>query len=585
MIRTASIAQGYRACPVDNCPCPYHRINLPEPDDFTTASAALQAFGTLRITNEQPTPGEEASILASIRSLSTSRNGIHSILVELEETRRIIESRIKSYRDSKLQLDQSIDEHRFLLSPVRRLSVELLVEIFSHVVEEELFDPIEQSIHPTALRTQHSPSPVPNLALTCRRWNKVVLGTPKLWSHINIDLCEENIPEPDDLSQYYGKLSRHFMRTARTGFPLTISIGTCYAADEDYDLNPITFLLPSYAARITHLTLFLPPSALERMNLIGPQLTSLVYATVANTAPDETEEGFKAFMQCTTLHTFNAINFDSLDDVYIPTSVKYLSLRHHSIPHSNRDHHQLEDDSYGLPAQIRKLTPLTGLETLCIDIGGNNVDLPHGTHLSLPKLKKLTIVSHCNKPLYVLLQRITVPSLENLSLSSLLGSTNSFTAHYFQSLGGMAERSACPLTSLKIVFQNQASVGPMMAALYQLPKLQHLTIRRRAKSGVIRLLGSNELQKDGRIMLPALQTLVLDAAPFVTDALRVLADWIEARVETRAPLKKVVIVSRVREIGAVEKIETDRMAWFRERLEKLDGLDVRAEFSKTEGFQ
>ncbi|KIY70959.1 hypothetical protein CYLTODRAFT_487603 [Cylindrobasidium torrendii FP15055 ss-10] len=574
---TVNIVQSYQACPAENCPCPYHRIGIPEPEDFGNAFEALQAFDALRMTNEQPTPGEETSILASIASLSTSLNDVHSIIVELQATRNAITPRIKAYQEVALDIKESIDEHRLLLSALRRLSAELLVEIFSHVVEEELFEPTEQAILPDALRTKHFPSPLPHLALTCQRWNSVVFGTPKLWSRINIDLCVENIPETDEVSQYYSQLSRHFTRTARTETPLTISIGTCNAADDNYDLNPITFLLLSYAFRITHLTLFLPPEALERLNSIGPHFTSLVYATVVNTVWDETDEVFEAFGQSTTLRTFNAINFDKLRDVHIPIGVKHLSLRHHSIPHSDEDYDILRDDSYGLPEHINVLTNLKGLATLCIDIGGNDVRL-NGMWLSLPALEQLTVTSLCNKPIYVLLQHITVPSLECLTLSSSLGSADSFAAHYFQAIGDMVQRSACRLTYLELAFRAKPSPVPMLTALYRLSTLKHLTIRHRTKSRIVEIFGDKGLHKEGEMLLPALRTLVLEGTPIITKPLPALADWINVRAHS-ASLEKVVINSMVPGLSALGSNDAMRMARFRKRLEKLDGLEVDAGFS------
>ncbi|KIY70960.1 hypothetical protein CYLTODRAFT_441595 [Cylindrobasidium torrendii FP15055 ss-10] len=503
---TASIAQSYQACPVENCPCPYHRISIPEPDDFGAAFTALSALGGgLNTTNEPPTPGEEASILASIKSMGDSLDDIRS----------------------------------------------------------------------------HFPSPVPSLALTCRRWNSVVLGTPKLWSHINIDLCEQNIPDANEVSEYYGRLSRQFTKTVGRGnIPLTISIGTCDAAGEDYDLNPITFLLPSFAANITHLTLFLPPTALERMTYVGPQLTRLEYATVANTVPNIGKYVFSAFSECTTLRTFNAINFDCLDDVDIPNDVKHLSLRHHSIPHSDMDYQQPENDSYGLLGHIQKLTPLKRLETLCIDIGGDDVGLPHGTCLSMKKLKKLNVTSHFDEPIYLLLQHTTAPLLESLTLSSSAGDADGFASYYFRAIGNMAQRSACHLTFLELAFVAEASPA-MITALYKLPTLEHLTIRQPTKSGIAKLFGNKTLQKKDVLLLPALQTLVLEAAPILTQTVPTLAGWIEARVDS-APLKKVVIISRVPDTAAVGSNDTNKMARFRKRLEQLDGLEVRAGFSKIE---
>ncbi|KIY70951.1 hypothetical protein CYLTODRAFT_451196 [Cylindrobasidium torrendii FP15055 ss-10] len=576
---TASIAQGYQACPAENFSCPYRRISAPKQDVVGAASRALQEFGTLKPTNEPPTPGEEKSILACIESMQLSLNDIHSVLFELETTRNTIDPRIKPYQDAELQLKRSIDEHRVLLSAIRRLSVELLVEIFSHVVEEKLFEPTEQAIHPEALYISHPPSPLLNLALTCRRWNSVVQGTPKLWSHINIDLC--CIPDSKCPSKYYCQISRQLRNTTRRGhIPLSISIGTCDAWDSNFDLGPTTFLLPSYAASITHLTLFIPSDALECMNCIGPQLTRLVYATVANTSADLFPNTFEVFSQCTTLRTFNVINFDCFDGVTILSGVKHLSLRHQGITRGNAKYDQFVLDCFTLQDHIRKITPLVdGLETLCIDMSALDIELCDKTLLLMPRLKQLSVTSFSNKAISFLLKLVFLPSLEKLALrlSSVHSSPDNITSQYFQAISDLVQRSGCHLTTLELTLPANGAASHMIPALYQLPELEHLTIRQRSKSEVGRYFGDREFQKEGEVLLPVLQTLILDAAPISTQALPSLADWIEAREES-APLEKVVVISR-----EIRNVDTDRMALrlFMLRMLELDGLEVQVKTSET----
>ncbi|KAJ7646532.1 hypothetical protein FB45DRAFT_711947, partial [Roridomyces roridus] len=69
---------------------------------------------------------------------------------------------------------QSLEVLKRILSPVRRLPNELLVEIFTVMVRDG-FDK-KHFEHPWV------PSRV------CRRWSAVALGTPSLWSFIPLDL-------------------------------------------------------------------------------------------------------------------------------------------------------------------------------------------------------------------------------------------------------------------------------------------------------------------------------------------------------------------------------------------------------------
>ncbi|KIY70957.1 hypothetical protein CYLTODRAFT_441593 [Cylindrobasidium torrendii FP15055 ss-10] len=492
--RIASIAQGYRACPVEHCPCPHHRTNFSQPEGFVFDSAALREFGSLQTTNEQPTAAQVASINASIASLSAALNDIHSARAELKITQNAI----------------------------------------------------------------------------------------------------ENIPDSNELSKYYGQLTRQFKKTVRSGriIPLTVSIGLCSQYNDGlvggWELNPITFLLPCYADSITHLTLFLPAEALDRMNPVGPQLTRLVYATVANIAPDRPVYDmvnwfFEAFLQSTTLRTFNAINFDHLHNVEIPNGVKHLALRHYAIKHDEKRVQQ-DNDSYGILTHIDTLTPQLrdNLETLCIDIGGkDNFEIPDKTNLSMPKLKKLTVTSVGDEQIYALLELMITPSLESLSLSSL---ASSLASHDIDAIGDMAQRCACRLTYLELVFLAETSTPvPVLTALDQLPTLIHLKLRYREKSGIIIWDSDEGMPNEGQILLPALQTLELHATPSITQALPALADWIESRVKN-APLKKLAIVSWVPDLGAVKNSDASRIRVFRERMEEVDRLETRAGFSEIKVY-
>ncbi|KAJ7647824.1 hypothetical protein FB45DRAFT_1102148, partial [Roridomyces roridus] len=84
-----------------------------------------------------------------------------------------------------------------VISPVRRLPSEILVEIFGHfttalhwpwlnflrsvIIEEEM----RRVANVDLLR----------VAQVCPRWHELVMGTPSLWSCIELDLCKWTAPD------------------------------------------------------------------------------------------------------------------------------------------------------------------------------------------------------------------------------------------------------------------------------------------------------------------------------------------------------------------------------------------------------
>ncbi|KAK7013783.1 hypothetical protein R3P38DRAFT_3003941 [Favolaschia claudopus] len=75
---------------------------------------------------------------------------------------------------------------RSLLAPVRRLSDELLVEIFELCRPWGLFE-ITENITPAQEAARVSQRHLLQLAEVCCNWHRVITGTPRLWSVITLD--------------------------------------------------------------------------------------------------------------------------------------------------------------------------------------------------------------------------------------------------------------------------------------------------------------------------------------------------------------------------------------------------------------
>lgn len=446
------------------------------------------------------------------------------------------------------RLRRSISEHHCVLHPVRRLSTEILVEIFSFVVAEAPFRPAVSAIDPSALWVCHEVSPLSNLALTCRQWSAVVFGTPRLWSNLDMDVCESHYEDED--MWYHGQVSRHLRNAMLTrNNPLAIRIGRCEPCSYDYDLLPITYVLPICAPNITHLTLFLPPTALDRLKVMKGQLSQLVYAAIVNTAEDGTEGGFvdyDLFTDCTNLRTLHVANFDTVEDICAPRSVEELSLRHYSICQSGE---QTRNSSFSSSMSLPYLARLPNMQRIFIDISGQHVPGP-GEMVQLPNLVRLDICADYDIGAQGFLDNITTPRLTTLLLAYIRNSPACSPTTLLTALSELVVRSGCFLRGLVLELTAEPAFPVLLRIVGRFHVLEHLVVRTRGPSNMLSCfaaLGTPE-ELPGRtlpIILPKLKTLTLEAHEHDTRMLPMLAKWIEIR-KTTAGINRVDIVSRAK---------------------------------------
>ncbi|KAF5311672.1 hypothetical protein D9611_009540 [Ephemerocybe angulata] len=110
------------------------------------------------LSNELPTPTETASIQLEVDAIMSNMSFLQAQLQELEERLRV---------------------RRGALSSVRRVPPEILAEIFSNLVTEDL----DSEGRDTVL----------DLGLVCKSWRRATLGSHRLWAGISVnqDQCNE----------------------------------------------------------------------------------------------------------------------------------------------------------------------------------------------------------------------------------------------------------------------------------------------------------------------------------------------------------------------------------------------------------
>ncbi|KAL0577152.1 hypothetical protein V5O48_004828 [Marasmius crinis-equi] len=179
---------------------------------------------------------------------STERGKISSLLKGSERRIRALEEEISKLQTERDELQSFVDRHRALLSPIRRLSVEILGEIFVHTLPKSVFN----------LGGKLKDAPL-ILTVVSRLWRETALNTPELWNDIHIHLPRYSEYTPLD------QFSSHIMRRKegikswidRSGsLPLTIIITVGFhpvlgsATREDVPvLKEVTKLCTTYSHR------------------------------------------------------------------------------------------------------------------------------------------------------------------------------------------------------------------------------------------------------------------------------------------------------------------------------------------------
>ncbi|ESK95379.1 hypothetical protein Moror_3817 [Moniliophthora roreri MCA 2997] len=107
---------------------------------------------------------------------------IKQILLEPEKALQVLEEEIIRLQAQRDELQSFVDNHRSLLSPIRRAPTDILREIFIRCLPDD---------HLPVRTLREAP-----LLLTgiCRAWREAAISTPRLWNRIHI-----SFPEPRSL--------------------------------------------------------------------------------------------------------------------------------------------------------------------------------------------------------------------------------------------------------------------------------------------------------------------------------------------------------------------------------------------------
>ncbi|KAF7367561.1 hypothetical protein MSAN_00819200 [Mycena sanguinolenta] len=185
------------------------------------------------------------------RTRQSSKADIQRFIEESEHKITSLESQINALIELRDREGACLDSLRYIISPIRTLPIELLVEIFSLAIEDE-----------THIEDAHRISQV------CSDWRKVAHATPRLWTRaIRVDLGSQKIDGREQL--YADGLEAWLARSAP--LPVSISLELYRENSDPRILEEVLRIAPRF--RSVHCPDFFPLRLIRR--LAGCRLDSL----------------------------------------------------------------------------------------------------------------------------------------------------------------------------------------------------------------------------------------------------------------------------------------------------------------------
>ena len=421
--------------------------------------------------NAIPIPTERLGILSTLSQVQHDIAEVDDALAHLESAQKLLLSKREA-------LKAFSDTHTGLLSSIRTMPAEILVEIFAY-------------LKPRSLHPQDSAQAILLVTHICQQWRNIALSTPSLWDVIFANTYRALGGEA--LAAYaQASLSR-----AR-GAPLSINF-QCSCNDT---FNAVLDVILPSSHMWRHAKISLRPEInLSRIRNHLPLLEELHLLHI----PDaEDEEG--AFLDAFAIAPM-------LTCVRLSPSMGGFAGAIQLPWNQLTSFHS--EFAFTIGRSIKVLQDLSNVVSLTMLVSKNAPDddldqTPHNHPLRLTKLENLKLTEVYGAP--SLLSRLTLPSLKSLALCQAIVSA----IHILDSLLSLIHRSSCSLTSLDLrtePLDAQTSFEDLCRAI---PKLEHLCLRMLGSNteywthhAVIRSLS---VPLPSGTVLPRLQTLKLEQA-------------------------------------------------------------------------
>ncbi|KAK0199585.1 hypothetical protein DFS33DRAFT_1363403 [Desarmillaria ectypa] len=403
-----------------------------------------------------------------------SISGVHSQIVKevsayYAEIRRLLRTLEKLHRDYD-RLSIYAEHYGALLSPVRRLPYDILLQIFKDVCAEPY------NIHP--------PRNSLILGLVCKRWRDITLDSPSLWSTIFIPFLPLPWPKPRWFAlQKIVQIQQ--LRSRDT--PLTLKYQTYEVdtSDEAFDLVVKGLLVQRY-----------------RMRQVECPINAL--SVLGNDMLEATED--LVIIGCESIPSLDNYNLN-LPNLRSLTIRDYVPLRRIDLPrHIHKFNLVLRHDDF--VAAMNSLPRMRSLRNFTIEARGVWDANANVNHVCLSTVTSFTCrnLHPSSDKSFLFLRSIQVPSLTHLTI---VGGSLQLNA-----IRSLLERSNPPLESLEImtnVNTDTVDLSQFIAILRVAPDLRTLAIHEQRSNILITVWLLRELTFDGNneSLLPKLEHLEL----------------------------------------------------------------------------
>ncbi|KAJ7758533.1 hypothetical protein DFH07DRAFT_919284 [Mycena maculata] len=273
------------------------------------------AFSSKLGTNYCPRDDEVAEIRAILVGPSTRLKRLDDEIAELNRA-------IDNLTDERDSVRAYVDAHRALISPVRRLPLDVIQEIFMACTPAHR-DCVMSAFEAPVL-----------LGRICSSWRMISLSTPRLWSRLHIAIPARPSQLADDghrivnLPGYEEKLTQR-LETTKTWLgrsrqcPLSLSVNSENASDAPPGSSalPIAQTLLAFTSRWQHISLHGPTEFLQILSTIAekdvPMLETLKVKAVRQrrtSALQQTQWGSFGILRGQRLSnvTFNGLSSNPL---------------------------------------------------------------------------------------------------------------------------------------------------------------------------------------------------------------------------------------------------------------------------------
>ncbi|ESK91769.1 hypothetical protein Moror_10598 [Moniliophthora roreri MCA 2997] len=265
-----------------------------------------------------PSSSRLSTLKGLLRNTVTAadRSVINQFLVDGEKELQEFQVEISRLQTAILALEarreglkQMMEKYRSLLSPIHRMPLEVLTNIFKFYCNVNVLE----------IGTL---SPAMTLSAVCGKWRELTLNTPSLWASLSICYCSWEGYELEPLIQ----LTQLFMERSKTS-PLTLDLDffTSDFDEEEYDPKPPLAILVQHSSRWYDVRWCFMREQMNHPTFepLRSHLPMLQYLDIrANDEgnPVDEDDTWDLFSDCPCLHTVTLLSmgFPLSDTILLP---------------------------------------------------------------------------------------------------------------------------------------------------------------------------------------------------------------------------------------------------------------------------